>query len=82
MTENTQVIHLKNLIDGLYTAQERVNRSDIRERMVAAELPSDLMVYFDWLPEGDYEQEELVETLNQMIDEGGRRADLGQIPEV
>ncbi|GAA5077587.1 hypothetical protein HNP84_004048 [Thermocatellispora tengchongensis] len=82
MTENTEITRLKALIDGLYTGQERVNRGEIYERMVAAELPSDLLQFFDRLPEGDYEQEELVETVNQMIDEAGERGHLGQIPEV
>jgi hypothetical protein len=82
MADNEEVAHVKELIDGLYTAQERISRSEILARVTAAELPADLAIFFDRLPEGDYEEEELVETLNQMIQDAGRKPDLGQIPQV
>ncbi|MCG5213747.1 hypothetical protein [Streptosporangium sp. KLBMP 9127] len=82
MTENGETTHVRDLIDGLYTGQERVNRVAILERMITAGLPADVMSYFDKLPEGDYDQEELVETINQMIRDDGRNDALGPIPEV
>jgi hypothetical protein len=82
MTDNAETAHVKALIDGLYTGQERISRLEINERMLAADVSADLMGYFDRLPDGDYEQEELVETINQMIAERGEQDDLGQIPEL
>ncbi|GAA2371440.1 MULTISPECIES: hypothetical protein [Nonomuraea] len=82
MTEKKETEHVKELIDALYTGQERLSRLEINERMTAADLPADLMAYFDRLPDGDYEQEELVETLNQMILDRGEERAVGQIPEI
>jgi hypothetical protein len=83
MTDETLIAEVVKIIDGLYAGPtERVSRNEIHMHATAADLPPDLMIYFDRLPEGDYEREELIETLNQMIRERGQAAELGQIPEV
>ncbi|MET9337802.1 MULTISPECIES: hypothetical protein [unclassified Nonomuraea] len=82
MTGKEEIARVKELIDGFYTGQERLSHLEITKRMTAAELPADLMVYFDLLPDGDYDQEELVETLNQMIIDRGQEDAVGLIPEV
>ncbi|MEU7893094.1 hypothetical protein AB0B45_09520 [Nonomuraea sp. NPDC049152] len=82
MTGKEEITRVKELIDGLYTGQERLSRLEITERMTAAELPADLMVYFDRLPDGDYDEEELVEALNQMITDRGEEHAVGHIPEI
>jgi hypothetical protein len=83
MTDDTLIAEVIRIIDGLYAGPtERVTRNEIYAHAVAADLPPDLMIYFDRLPEGDYEREELIETLNQMIVDRGQARDLGLIPEI
>jgi hypothetical protein len=83
MTQQAAIAEVTRVIDGLYAApSERVPRNDIYAHAVAAELPPDLMSHFDRLPEGEYERDELIETLNQMIRERGEEHSLGLIPEV
>ncbi|MEV5409098.1 hypothetical protein AB0K60_09710 [Thermopolyspora sp. NPDC052614] len=82
MTQQTAIAEVTRVIDGLYaTPSERVTRNDIHAHAVAADLAPDLMVHFDHLPEGDYERDELIETLNQMIRDRGEEKTLGLIPE-
>lgn len=71
---------LPELIDGLYVAQERIDRDEIYRRAVAAELPSDDMAVLDRLPEGEYAEDELTEAIAQIAQPGASPLSIDEEP--
>jgi hypothetical protein len=59
---------LRDLVDDLYGAHERLPRDEIHRRAVAADLPADDMAVLDRLPEGEYAEDELTEALAQIAE--------------
>jgi hypothetical protein len=56
-------MRIDDLLDEVYTGQERISRDEIHRRAVAAELPADDLSLLDALPEGEYAQTEVVEAI-------------------
>lgn len=54
---------LDDLIDQIFSGEERVSRAEIHRRAVTADLPADLMERVDALPEGEYAMDEAAEFL-------------------
>lgn len=71
---------LLELVDGLYAAQERIDRNEIYRRAVAAELPSDDMAVLDRLPEGEYAEDELNEAIAQIAKPGASPLSVDEEP--
>ena len=59
---------LDELLDDMYSGQERLSRDEIHRRAVAADLPADLMLRVDALPEGEYALDEAAEALRADVD--------------
>jgi hypothetical protein len=59
---------LDELLDDIYVGQERLSRDEIHRRAVAADLPADLMLRVDALPEGEYALDEAAEALRADAD--------------
>jgi hypothetical protein len=62
------------LLDDVYMSQERMTRDDLHRRAVAANLPAEVIVALDALPEGEYAQDEVSEALVQIGDVDAERA--------
>jgi hypothetical protein len=56
------------LLDDVYMSQERMTRDDLHRRAVANNLPAEVIVALDALPEGEYAQDEVSEALAQIGD--------------
>lgn len=54
---------LINFLDDLYAGQERVTQAEIHRRAVAAELPADVLIRINAMPEGEYAVDEAAELL-------------------
>ena len=59
-------VQLVELLDEVYRGQDRLTRDDIHRAAVEAELPADLMLLIDGLPEGEYSEDEAAEALGQV----------------
>jgi hypothetical protein len=57
-----------DLLDDVYVSQERMTRDDLHRRAVAGNLPAEVIVALDALPEGEYAQDEVSEALAQIGD--------------
>jgi hypothetical protein len=57
---------LAELLDEVYRGQDRLARGDIQRAAVLANLPADLMLLIDGLPEGEYSEDEAAEALRQV----------------
>jgi hypothetical protein len=57
---------IDQLLDGLYTKQERISRDEIHRRAVAAEVPPEALTILDALPAGEYTQDEVSAALAQL----------------
>jgi Family of unknown function (DUF6158)/Protein of unknown function (DUF2795) len=57
-----------DLLDDVYVSQERMTRDDLHRRAVAGNLPAEVIVALDALPEGEYAQDEVSEALAQISD--------------
>jgi hypothetical protein len=62
------------LLDEVYSGQERMTRDDIYRRAVAAGLPAEVIVALDALPEGEYAQDEVIDSLAQIGEVSASRA--------
>lgn len=62
------------LLDDVYMSQERMTRDDLHRRAVAGNLPAELIVALDALPEGEYAQDEVSEALAQIGEVDAQRA--------
>jgi len=62
------------LLDDVYMSQERMTRDDLHRRAVAGNLPAEVIVALDALPEGEYAQDEVSEALLAITDERGRNS--------
>jgi hypothetical protein len=62
------------LLDDVYMSQERMTRDDLHRRAVAGNLPAEVIVALDALPEGEYAQDEVSEALAQIGDADAQRA--------
>jgi len=62
VTEPNQ--ELSDLLEEIYLGQERVSRAEIYRRAVAAELPAELLIRLDAMPDGEYAQDEAAEFLD------------------
>ena len=62
------------LLEDVYMSQERMTRDDLHRRAVAANLPAEVIVALDALPEGEYAQDEVSEALIQIGDVDAERA--------
>ena len=71
---------LPELVDELYAGQERIDRTEIYRRAVAAELPSDDMAVLDRLPEGEYAEDELNEAIAMIAEPGASPLSVEQEP--
>lgn len=58
---------LDDLLDDIYSGQERVTQAEIYRRAVATELPPDLLARIDALPEGEYAVDEASELLGGSV---------------
>jgi hypothetical protein len=63
-----------DLLDEVYSGQERMTRDDIYRRAVAAGLPAEVIVGLDALPEGEYAQDEVSDSLAQIGEVNAVRA--------
>jgi hypothetical protein len=63
-----------DLLDEVYAGQERMTRDDIYRRAVAAGLPAEVIVALDALPEGEYAQDEVSDSLAQIGDVNAQHA--------
>ncbi|WP_432843060.1 DUF6158 family protein [Dactylosporangium sp. CA-092794] len=57
---------IEELLDEVYTGQERISSGEIYRRAVALDLPTDVVTALETLPEGEYAQEEAGEALRQL----------------
>ncbi|GIH12849.1 hypothetical protein Raf01_10210 [Rugosimonospora africana] len=64
-----------DLLDEVYSGQERMTRDDIYRRAVAASLPAEVIVALTALPEGEYAQDEVSESLAQLGDVNAEHAE-------
>jgi hypothetical protein len=64
MTEETDQRRLAELLDELFAGQERVAREEVVRRAVAADLPANLRIRLEGLPEGEYALDEVAEALD------------------
>lgn len=55
---------LEATLDEVFLRQERLSRDEIQRRAVAADAPSDVINALDGLPEGEYAQDEVAESLD------------------
>jgi hypothetical protein len=62
------------LLEDVYMSQERMTRDDLHRRAVAGNLPAEVIVALDALPEGEYAQDEVSEALAQLGDVDAQRA--------
>ncbi|MEU4676971.1 hypothetical protein [Micromonospora sp. NPDC023737] len=67
VTEELDTRRLDDLLEDLYHGQERVSRSDIYRRAVAAELPADWLTRIGALPEGEYSVDEAADLLGGSV---------------
>jgi len=56
---------IDDLLEEVYSRQERLTRDEIQRRAVAADLSADDLTTIDALPEGEYTQDEVVEAIGQ-----------------
>ncbi|MEO3745610.1 hypothetical protein [Plantactinospora sp. B5E13] len=63
MTDETTSTELDDLLDDLYSGQERVTQSEIQRRAVAAEVPAELLTRITALPQGEYSVDEAADLL-------------------
>lgn len=68
VTEEVPHTPLEQLLEDIFLGKERLSRREIHHRAVAAELPADLMVRVDALPEGEYALDEAAEALRANVD--------------
>ncbi|MFB9239292.1 hypothetical protein ACFFWC_27795 [Plantactinospora siamensis] len=54
---------LDDLLDDLWSGQERVTQAEIHRRAVAADMPADLLTRITAMPEGEYAVDEAAELL-------------------
>jgi hypothetical protein len=59
-------VQLVELLDEVYRGQDRLTRDDIHRAAVEADLPADLMLLIDGLPEGEYSEDEAADALQQV----------------
>jgi len=57
---------LDDLLDTLYSGQERMTSDEIHRRAAAVEASPDVMTLLDRLPEGEYTQDEVAEAIRQV----------------
>lgn len=57
---------LDDLLDTLYSGQERMTSDEIHRRAAAVEASPDVMTLLDRLPAGEYTQDEVVEAVRQV----------------
>lgn len=63
MTDETTSTELDDLLDDLYSGQERITQSEIQRRAVAAEVPAELLTRITALPQGEYSVDEVADLL-------------------
>jgi len=66
---------LDELLDEVYSGQERLTRDEIHRRAVAADLPAEDLSAIDSLPEGEYSQDEAGEAVAQQRGGSARDTD-------
>jgi hypothetical protein len=66
--------YVDDLLEEVYSGQERMTRDDIYRRAVAAGLPAEVIVALDALPEGEYAQDEVSDSLTQIGEVDALRA--------
>lgn len=54
---------LDELLDDIYLGQDRITQSEIHRRAVAAELPAELLIRINAMPQGEYAIDEAAEIL-------------------
>lgn len=63
MTDETTGTELDDLLDDIYSGQERITQSEIQRRAVAAEVPAELLTRITALPQGEYAVDEVADLL-------------------
>ncbi|WP_144124592.1 hypothetical protein [Catellatospora sichuanensis] len=64
MAEDTSGEMLETLLDTLFIGEERLSVAELRRRAVAEDMPSDVLLSIDTLPEGEYAQDEVLDALH------------------
>jgi hypothetical protein len=59
---------LRDLLDEIYVADERVSRDEIVRRAAAAGLPAVTLSRLGALPEGEYAYDEVIESVRLLSD--------------
>jgi hypothetical protein len=54
---------IDDLLDDLYSGQERITQAEIHRRAVAAEMPAELLTRVTAMPQGEYAIDEAAELL-------------------
>src|SRR5258706_7739176 len=62
------------LLEDVYVSQERMTRDDLHRRAVAGNLPAEVIVALDALPQGEYAQDQVSQALAQIGDTDAQRA--------
>jgi hypothetical protein len=57
---------LEAFLDEVFDAQERISSGDLQRRALAADLPAELLIRIDALPEGEYAQDEALDALHEL----------------
>lgn len=56
-------LDLESQLDSLFIGEERLSVAEIRRRAVAEDMPSDVLLSTDALPEGEYALDEVLDAL-------------------
>lgn len=79
MAEQPSLHDAEQVINRLYSGNNSVSRDTIHEATAKATIDPDLMRFFDHLPQGSYTRDQLVHTINDMIQRAGREKVVGQL---
>ena len=69
----------RKMVDELYQGHERdkLSRQEIYDAAVRAPLTPDVMIYFNQLPDGEYDKRKLTRTINHEITMRNRSDQVG-----
>jgi hypothetical protein len=63
VTDEVPDFAIDDLLDDVFSGQERVTQAEIHRRAVAADLPASLLSRISAMPEGEYAHDEAAELL-------------------
>lgn len=79
MAEQPSLHDAEQVINQLYSGHNGISRDSIYDAAAKATIDPDLMRFFDHLPQGSYTRDQLVHTINDMIQKAGRANVVGQL---